>query len=111
MSRRKQSTVNTPDLTPEFERIFGVRRAMTLRRIVKQTSLPPEALLDLALEILDLASRKLAPPPIQRQAVGLGTARWRHVSPEQRSEIARRAVQARWAKSRANAKKNDSAKE
>ncbi len=87
--------------------MFGVRRAMTLRRIMRQTSLPPEALLDLALEILDLASRKLAPSPIERQAVGLGTARWRNVDPEERSAIARRAVQARWAKARASANKGD----
>jgi len=107
MSRRKTTSIHTPDLTPEFERMFGVRRAMTLRRIVKQTSLPPEVLLDLALEILDLASRKLAPSPIERQAVGLGAARWRNVDPEERSAIARRAVQARWAKARAVAKKTD----
>ena len=45
---------------------------MTLRRIMKQTRLPPEVLLDLALEMLDIASRKLSPSPIKRQAVGLG---------------------------------------
>jgi hypothetical protein len=62
--------------------------------------LPPEVLIDLALEILDLAAKKLAPSPISRQAVGLGAARWRNVDPEERSEIMRRAVEARWAKHR-----------
>jgi len=59
-----------------------------------------EVVLDLALEILDIASRKLAPSPINRQAVGLGTARWRNVGPEERSEALRKAAQARWAKRR-----------
>ena len=79
---------------------LGVRRTMTLRRIMKQSGLPPEALIDLALEMLDVASRKLSPPPLKRQAVGLGAARWRNVSPEERSEVLRRAAQARWAKKR-----------
>ncbi len=73
---------------------------MTLRRIMRQTGLPPEVLLDLALEMLDIASRKLAPSPIKRQAVGLGTARWRNVGAEERSEALRKAAQARWAKPR-----------
>ena len=65
---------------------------------MRQTGLPPEVLLDLALEMLDIASRKLAPSPLQRQAVGLGAARWRNVGPEERSEALRRAAQARWGK-------------
>jgi hypothetical protein len=73
---------------------------MTLRRIMRQTGLPPEVLLDLALEMLDIASRKLSPSPVKRQAVGLGAARWRNVGPEERSEALRRAAQARWAKPR-----------
>ena len=79
---------------------LGVRRTMTLRRIMKQSGLPPEILMDLALEMLDVASRRLSPPPIKRQAVGLGAARWRNVSPEERSQVLRRAAQARWAKVR-----------
>ena len=84
--------------------MLGVRRSMRLRRIMKQTNLPPEALLDLALEILDITSRKMVVDPVQRQAVGLGAARWRNVSPEERSETMRRAVQARWAKVRRDRK-------
>jgi len=71
---------------------------MTLRRIMRQTGLPPEVLIDLALEMLDIASRKLSPSPIKRQAVGLGAARWRNVGPEERSAELRRIAQARWAK-------------
>ena len=73
---------------------------MTLRRVVRQSGLPLEAVLDLALELLDIASRKLAPSPINRQAVGLGTARWRNVGAAERSEALRKAAQARWAKPR-----------
>jgi hypothetical protein len=71
---------------------------MTLKRIIRQSGLPAEVLIDLALEMLDIASRKLSPSPIKRQAVGLGAARWRNVSPEVRSETLRKAAQARWAK-------------
>ncbi len=72
------------------------------RSALRQTGLPPEVLLDLALEMLDIASRKLSPSPIKRQAVGLGAARWRNVGPEERSEVLRKAAQARWAKPRRN---------
>lgn len=92
------------DIPPDLATALGVRRTMTLRRIMKQCGLPPEVLIDLALEMLDVASRKLSPPPIKRQAVGLGAARWRNVSPEERSEVLRRAAQARWAKHRRNEK-------
>ncbi len=93
----KKSAVESA-LTNELARLLGARRTARLRRVMKQTGLPPEVLLDLAIEMLDLASRKLSPPPIQRTAVGLGAARWRNVSPEERSETLRRAAKARWAK-------------
>jgi len=71
---------------------------------MRLTSLPAEALLDLALEILDISSRRLSPPPIRRQALGLGAARWRNVSAKERSRVLRRVVQARWTKNRRGAK-------
>src|SRR4026208_817039 len=85
---------------PELARGLGARRAARLRGLMRETGLPPEALLDLALELLDIASRKLSPPPLKRTAVELGAARWRNVSPEIRSEVRRRASQARWNKHR-----------
>jgi hypothetical protein len=94
-------------LTPEFARMLGARRTARLRNIIRHSGLPPEPLLDLALEILDLASRKLSPAPIHRTAVGLGAARWRNVSPEERSKVLRRAAQARWGKSRRRRRKGD----
>src|SRR5216117_1883583 len=87
-------------LSSDLGRALGVRRSTRLRAVMRHTGLPPEVLLDLAFELLDIASRKLAPPPIKRTAVGLGAARWRNVSAEERSELLRRAVQARWAKHR-----------
>ncbi|MGE5360788.1 MAG: hypothetical protein ACM3NQ_17365 [Bacteroidales bacterium] len=105
MSREK--IMSADELTNELSRLLGSRRTARLQRIMKQTGLPPEILLDLALEMLDLASRKLSPTPIQRTAVGLGAARWRHVSPEERSETLRRAAQARWAKKKVKGDEND----
>src|SRR5947207_15982201 len=78
---------SAPSLPPELSRALGARRSARLRAIMRQSGLPPEPLLDLAIEILDLASRKLSPPPIRRTAVGLGAARWRNISPEARSEL------------------------
>ena len=86
------------NLPVELSRLLGVRRSARLRRIMRDSGLPPEVLLDLAIELLDLASRKLCAGPITRTAVGLGAARWRNVSPEDRSELLRKAAQARWAK-------------
>ena len=98
MARKKSDALTGHLLTAELARILGARRTARLRRVMRQTGLPPEALLDLALELIDLASRKIAPSPLQRTAVGLGAARWRDVSPEERSEALRRVAQARWAK-------------
>lgn len=95
---------NTPTsvtaLTTELARLLGSRRTARLRRVMRETGLPPEILLDVAIELLDVASRKLSPSPIRRTALGLGAARWRNVSPKERSEALRRAAQARWAKPR-----------
>ena len=99
--KRPASPPTTDTLFPkELARILGYRRAGRLRRLVRHTGLPPEVLLDLALELLDVASRKLSPSPLHRTALGLGTARWRDVTPEERSEVLRRAAKARWAKYR-----------
>jgi hypothetical protein len=87
-------------LAANLSRALGVRRTSRLKTVMRQTGLPAEALLDLSLELIEIASRKLSPTPIKRTAVGLGTARWRNVSPEERSRLLRLAVQARWAKHR-----------
>src|SRR6478672_2896857 len=98
----KKPARNTPAhaIAPDLAKALGVRRANRLKSIVKYTGLPAEVLMDLAIELLDIASGKLSPTPIKRTAVGLGAARWRNVSPEELSELLRRVVQARWAKQR-----------
>ena len=115
MSSLKKSPQQTQDpevaLTAELGRLLGARRTARLRRVMQQSGLPPESLLDLAIEMLDLASRKLSQTPIQRTAVGLGAARWRNVSPEERSAVLRRAAQARWTKERLGRGKNGSSDE
>ena len=98
MSTSKRSQSSGAQIPADLASALGVRRTITLRRIMRQSGLPPEVLLDLALEMLDLASRKLSPSPLKRQAVGLGTARWRNIGAAERSEALRRAAQARWAK-------------
>ena len=112
MSTSKATSRSAAEIPADLAQCLGVRRTITLRRIMRQSGLPPEVLLDLALEILDVASRKLSPSPIKRQAVGLGAARWRNVTPEERSEALRRAAQARWDKHRraGEAEKNPSKK-
>jgi hypothetical protein len=100
MASTKSESHRSTALTAELGRLLGARRTARLRRVMRLTGLPPEVLLDLAIEVLDITSQKLAPPPIKRQAVGLGTARWRNVSPEERSAAMRRAALARWQKQR-----------
>jgi hypothetical protein len=98
-STKSRSDTGTA-LTAELAQILGARRAARLRRLMRHTGLAPETLLDLAIELLDIASRRLSPEPIHRTAVGLGAARWRNVGPEERSKALRKAAQARWAKPR-----------
>ena len=87
-------------LQSELARVLGVRRTATLLKVMRRTRLAPEALLDIALELLDVSSERFAVSGIHRMAVGLGAARWRNVPREERSEILRRAAEARWAKER-----------
>src|SRR6185503_8174140 len=101
MSTPTKSSPENMHIPSELATCLGVRRTLTLKRIMRQSGLPVEVVLDLALEMLDIASRKLAPSPINRQAVGLGTARWRNVGAEERSKALSMAARARWAKHRA----------
>src|ERR1700726_3456713 len=96
MANTKQEPVTNLALTAALSRILGARRTTRLRRVMRHTGLPPEVLLDLAIELLDIARRKLAPEPLRRTAVSLGAARWRHVRPEECSKALRKAAQARW---------------
>lgn len=92
-------------IAPALARGLGARRTTRLKAVIRNSGLPAEPLLDLAFELLDIASTRLSPPPVKRMAIGLGAARWRNVSAEERSRLLRRAVQARWAKARRNRKR------
>ena len=70
MSTRKTDSNSDVAIPAELAEALGVRRSITLRRLVHQTSLPPEVLIDLALEILDLASRKLRSVPVGANPTG-----------------------------------------
>ena len=61
MSTAKKTPLEQAEIPSELATCLGVRRTMTLRRIMRQSGLPPEVVLDLALEMLDIASRKLSP--------------------------------------------------
>ena len=61
MSTAKKSSLDPSEIPSALANYLGVRRTMTLRRIMRQSGLPMEVVLDLALELLDIASRKLAP--------------------------------------------------
>ena len=99
MSSKKESEpAEGGFLTAELERMLGPRRSASVRRVMRLTGLPLEAVLDLAFELVDIAARKIALPPIRRKAIGLGAARWRNVSPEERTKELRRVALARWAK-------------
>ena len=60
-------------IAPDLAKALGVRRANRLKSIVKYTGLPAEVLMDLAIELLDIASRKLSPTPIHQSRSRLGS--------------------------------------
>jgi hypothetical protein len=105
MSQNLAKSKPTHAMSTLLAKALGARRTARLRGVMRFTGLPAEALLDLALEILDVSSRRLSPTPIRRTAVGLGAARWRNVSAEERSRILRQVVQARWNKKERNGAK------
>ena len=100
MAKRQQGPPGFPRVTRELASALGPRRAAFLRRLVRETGLPPEVLIELGLEHVDISARKLAPPPLTRTSWALNSARWRAISPEARSEMLRKAAQARWDKHR-----------
>lgn len=85
-------------LSAALSRGLGVRRSRRLFRIAKKTSMPPEALLDLAIELLECVAGRLSPYPVDSKPLpGLASGRWRTTPPAERSNILRRVAQARWA--------------
>jgi hypothetical protein len=101
MSTAKATRVSSSassGVDPALVKLLGVARARTFGRVMKDTGLAQEVLLKFAVDVMELALQNLkvkAP-----EAVQMGHARWGKLSPEERSEVARRAVAARWAKYR-----------
>jgi hypothetical protein len=81
-------------LSDDLRRGLGVRRASRLARAARDAQLPPEALLDLALDLLEVLNRRLT--LTSQPAVGLATERWKRLSAQARSDALRRVAQARW---------------
>jgi len=79
--------------------MLGRTRARKLRRLATETDASHEFLLKVAMDLLECALLRLRPK--NREAVRMGMARWDNLSPATRSQLARAAVNARWAKSRA----------
>ncbi len=100
MAKHDQASTRPSRVSSDLARALGPRRAAFLRRLVRDTGLPAEVLIDLGLEHVDISARKLAPPPLTRTALALNSARWRNISPEERSVMLRKAAQARWEKHR-----------
>src|ERR1700674_1657536 len=74
MARTHTEPITDLAFTAGLSPLLRARRTARLRRVMRHTGLQPEVLLDLAIELLDLASRKLAPEPLRRTAVSLGAA-------------------------------------
>lgn len=90
--------VSRLELSPALANALGEERSARLRAIAERTGKPPEILIDIGLEFIELGVRAFFAPPLRRRAQQLASMRWENVTPEQRSEQLRRGAQARWAK-------------
>lgn len=93
VARAKVTAPKTP-ISDVLRQGLGVRRALRLSRLVRETQLPPEPLLDLALDLLEALSRHVTPGT--QRAVGLATERWKRWSAQERSDALRQVAQVRW---------------
>ena len=98
MTSPKISPSSVPGVDPTLVKMLGRKRALRLVRFSEHTGLSTERLLVYAFDLLECAIDRIHPR--NREAVTMGAARWRGVAAEDRAEIARRAVSARWAKHR-----------
>lgn len=101
MTRPTRADESQGLLSEDLRRGLGVRRATRLSRVSRSTRLPPEALLDLALDLLETLNRHLASGTRSGNAiVTLANERWKHTSPEERSKALRHVALARWSRRR-----------
>lgn len=82
---------------PLIGQLLGPTRARKLRRFAQRTGLTPACLLRTAFDLVEI---HLASAPVVKnaEAVSMGEARWKGVSPEARAKIARLAANQRWAR-------------
>ena len=89
MASEKTPAQSGGDLTVELARVLGSRRTARLRRIMRHTGLPPEVLLDLAIELLDIAVENSR--PLNSRTAVVSERPGRKVSPRTGAKRARRA--------------------
>ena len=98
MTSPEQRPSSVPGVDPTLVKMLGRARARKLRRFTEQTGLSPEFLLKFGIDLVECALAHIRPK--NPQAVRMGMARWENVSPAERSELTRTAVEMRWAKYR-----------
>jgi hypothetical protein len=98
MSSAKKRRPITPSIDPFLQGLLGRPASKTLRRCIEQTGLSPEVLLRFGVDLVACHLAHLLPKHLE--AVEMGLARWGNLPKETRTLLARRAVNARWAKYR-----------
>src|SRR4051794_20158508 len=93
MTTPEQRPSPVPGVDSTLVKLLGRARARKLRRFIEHTGLSQEFLLKFAMDLADCALRRI--PPKNPEAVRMGMARWDNLTPEARTELARRAVKAR----------------
>jgi hypothetical protein len=96
-------TISTADRDMETNlvEVLGQQRVRKLRRFAQQTGRSLVALLEFGIDLVECHLAHMPLPKKNPEAVALGEARWANISKEQRAALSRAAVNARWAKYRA----------
>ena len=96
-------TISTADRDMETNlvEVSGQQRVRKLRRFAQQTGRSLVSLLEFGIDLVECHLAHLPGPAKNPEAVSLGEARWANLSKEQRTALSRAAVNARWAKYRA----------
>jgi hypothetical protein len=86
------------DIDASLHALLGRTHANKLRRCMEASGLSPALLLRFGIDLVDTHLAHLLPR--KTEAAQMGMARWANLPPETRTVLARRAVNARWAKYR-----------
>jgi hypothetical protein len=108
MATRKRTLVKSKtvlaadrDIEAHLLALFGPQRVRKLQRFAQQTGRTLVSLLEFGIDLVECHLQHLPGPKKNPEAVALGEARWANISKEQRAAVSRAAVNARWAKYRA----------